>query len=121
MGYKDNLILGDLSICRDWGWAPEYVEAMWLMLQQDEPDDYVISTGKSHTLEYFVKDAFLQFDLDWKKYVVFDSNLCRPSEIKYSCGDSTKANLKFGWKAINYLPDIIKLLIKDAKDNQIKQ
>ena len=110
-GSKERLILGDLSIYRDWGWAPDYVEAMWLMLQQDQPDDYVIATGQSYSLQDFVKISFSEVGLNWKNYVDSDSDLYRPSEIKYSCGDPTKAKNKLGWATNNMLPNIIKNMI----------
>ena len=121
LGVEKSLFLGDLSIYRDWGWAPDYVEAMWLMLQQQKPDDYVIATGKSYTLEDFVRMTFLELNLDWKNFVVFNSKLFRPSEIKYSCGDATKAKSKLGWNTINTLPDIIKLLVKCEKIKQLSE
>jgi GDPmannose 4,6-dehydratase len=97
-GQQQKLILGDLDARRDWGYAPEYVEAMWLMLQQDEPDDYVIATGESHSVREFVEIAFHRADLDWRKYVEIDQTLCRPAEAKPLVGNSRKARLILGWR-----------------------
>jgi GDPmannose 4,6-dehydratase len=118
LGSHERLTLGSLSIYRDWGWAPDYVEAMWLMLQQTMPDDYVIATGQSYSLQDFVRLSFSEVGLNWKDYVDFDSKLCRPSEIKYSCGDITKASIKLGWMTDNTLPSIIKKMIAAEKTLQ---
>lgn len=96
---KEKLYLGNLSISRDWGWAPEYVEAMWKMLQLDTLDDFVIATGRSSTLESFVGQAFAYFDLDWREYVEVNPKFLRPSEILYSCGNPIKAEKELGWIA----------------------
>ncbi|MGC3982209.1 MAG: GDP-mannose 4,6-dehydratase [Steroidobacteraceae bacterium] len=98
-GSKEVLRLGRLDIARDWGWAPEYVEAMWLMLQQDSPEDYVVATGKTYTLESFVAEAFAAFDLDWRKYTEQDPSLFRPTDLLLSRANPTKAQLKLGWRA----------------------
>ena len=97
-GRQQDLKLGRLDIARDWGWAPEYVEAMWLMLQQEVPQDYVISTGKTITLEDFVAAAFAQADLDWRQYVVSDSTFMRPVDISVCCADSSKIQTSLGWR-----------------------
>jgi GDPmannose 4,6-dehydratase len=106
-GSKEKLELGRLDMYRDWGWAPEYVEAMWLMLQQAEPDDFVIATGKSFKLEDFVNEAFRQVELNWNDHVVINPNLSRPSEIAYSSANPEKANMILGWKAKLDLSDIV--------------
>lgn len=106
-GSSEKLKLGRLDIVRDWGWAPEYIKAMWLMLQQNEPDDYNIATGEAHSLEYFVEKTFMLHGLDWKKYVDVDKELYRPSDINWSCGDSTKAKKILGWSAETKLDEII--------------
>ena len=85
-GSREQLQLGNIAIRRDWGWAPEYVEAMWLMVQQEAPDDFVIATGESHSLEEFVAAAFGRVDLDWRQHVVMDPELFRPTEISISGG-----------------------------------
>jgi GDPmannose 4,6-dehydratase len=93
------LSLGNLDIYRDWGWAPEYVEAMWRMQQQDQPADYVIATGRSVSLEHFVSVAFAYFGLDWRRHVLFDRALLRPSDIQYGAADPAMAQQHLGWKA----------------------
>ena len=98
-GADEKLRLGNLDIYRDWGWAPEYVDAMWRMLQQDDPADLVIATGRSVSLEYFVSVAFAHFDLDWRQHVQQDRALLRPSDIKYGAANPALANKQLGWKA----------------------
>ena len=98
-GSAERLSLGQLNIARDWGWSPDFVEAMWCMLQQDTADDYVIATGQSHTLESFVAEAFAQVGLDWQSHVDIDPTLFRPSEIVYSAGNPEKAVNRLGWRA----------------------
>lgn len=97
-GLQDQLILGDLDSCRDWGYAEEYVEPMWQMLQLDEPDDFVIATGQTHTVREFVEIAFDRAGLDWKPFVDVDPAFCRPPEAKVLVGDSRKASVVFGWQ-----------------------
>lgn len=98
-GSQDKLCLGRLDISRDWGWAPEYVEAMWLMLQQDKPEDFVIATGTTITLEEFVSAAFEQAGLNWKDHVIQDKSLFRPTDLAIGRADSSKALNGLGWKA----------------------
>ena len=98
-GSKDKLSLGRLDISRDWGWAPEYVEAMWLMLQQDNPQDFVIATGTTITLEEFVKAAFDQAGLNWGDHVIQDPGLLRPTDLPVGRADPSKALAELGWKA----------------------
>lgn len=116
-GSQEQLHLGNLSIVRDWGWAPEYVEAMYLMLQQDEPDDYAIATGESCSLEKFVAEAFNCVSLDWREYVVTDSSLLRPTDLAFSQGNPTKAKEKLGWVAKYKIHDILQMMI-EARMNQ---
>ena len=97
LGLQDKLYLGNLTAHRDWGYAGDYVEMMWLMLQQDTPDDYVISTGETHTVEQFLYQVFAAAGLDPKEYVEIDERLFRPHEVPYLLGDSTKAKEKLGW------------------------
>ncbi len=97
-GLQDKLYLGNLDAKRDWGYAKEYVEAMWLMLQQDEPDDYVIATNETHTVQEFVERAFEHVGLNWKDYVEFDERYMRPAEVDLLIGDATKAKEKLGWE-----------------------
>jgi GDPmannose 4,6-dehydratase len=98
-GRCHELLLGNTAVIRDWGWAPEYVEAMWLMLQQPEPEDYIIATGTSISLEDFVDAAFTRLDLDWKKYVHTDPRFVRPVDIGAMYADPSKAHRELGWKA----------------------
>jgi GDPmannose 4,6-dehydratase len=98
-GDTDKLSLGNLDIHRDWGWAPEYVEAMWMMLQQDAADDFVIATSEPHSLEEFVAAAFAHFNLSWRDHVEIDERLFRPADIALGFGDATKAAAVLGWRA----------------------
>jgi GDPmannose 4,6-dehydratase len=106
-GQSDKLILGNLSIQRDWGWSMEYVNAMWRMLQMDKPEDFVIATGEANSLENFVSTAFSALDLDWKDYVVQDKKLFRPTEIGYSCGNPTKAKKLLNWHPEMKMRDVV--------------
>ncbi len=111
-GSNEKLYLGNTSIKRDWGWAPEYVEAMHLMLQQDEPDDYVIATGESCSLEEFVAAAFAVLDLDRQEHVVIDKSLLRPTDLAVGKGNSTKAKTKLGWQAKYKMKDVVKMMVE---------
>ena len=113
-GSNEILELGDISIIRDWGWAPEYVEAMWLMLQKDKPENYVIATGKSHSLQKFVKIVFEEFNLDWKKHVVINKKYIRSNELKKSKANPKLAREKLGWKAKTEFKVLIKKLISQV-------
>src|SRR5579883_3506841 len=106
-GKKDQLKLGNLEAKRDWGHAREYVEAMWLMLQQHEPDDYVVATGETHSVEEFVETAFSYAGLDWRKYVVTDPELFRPAEVNILLGDAKKATEKLGWRVKTTFRDLV--------------
>jgi GDPmannose 4,6-dehydratase len=98
LGLQDKLALGNLSSLRDWGFAGDYVEAMWMMLQQDQPDDYVIATGENHSVQEFLEKTFDYLKLDWKKYVEIDQRLFRPAEVDQLIGDSSKAREVLGWR-----------------------
>jgi GDPmannose 4,6-dehydratase len=98
-GVRETLVLGNLAIHRDWGWSAEYVDAMWRMLQQSTPDDFVIATGRSVSLEYFVATAFRHFGLDWRDHVQHDPSLLRPSDISFGAGDPSLARERLGWHA----------------------
>jgi len=111
-GSGENLSLGRIDIARDWGWAPEYVEAMWIMLQQDNPDDYVIATGVTTTLEDYVSQVFDFYNLDWKDYVSHSKTLVRPLDIQNSYADPSKAEKILGWSASVKMPDLIEKLIQ---------
>jgi GDPmannose 4,6-dehydratase len=112
-GSPEKLHLGNITIQRDWGWAPDYVEAMWLMVQQAHPDDFVIATGESHSLEEFVDTAFAQVGLDWRDHVVIDPALFRPTEIAISRGNPRKSRETFGWQARYKMPEVVTLMVKD--------
>ena len=107
-GDKGKLFLGDLSIRRDWGWAPEYVQAMWLMLQRDEPEDFVIATGEAHSLEEFVDAAFAHFDLSWRDHVEIDESLFRPTDIACGFGNADHAQDVLGWRAETRMPAVVR-------------
>lgn len=107
-GSKEQLKLGRLDIARDWGWAPEYVEAMWLMLQQDKPEDFVIATGTTITLEEFVKTAFEQAELNWRDFVMQDPTLFRPTELAIGRADPSRANQLLAWKASTQGVEVVK-------------
>lgn len=110
-GSGQKLRLGRLDIARDWGWAPEYVEAMWLMLQQPEPDDYVIATGQTNTLESFVASAFDMVGLDWREHVEQSPELFRPTDILINRADPSKAERRLGWKAEYMMKDVIREML----------
>ncbi len=109
-GQIDKLQLGNLDISRDWGWAPEYVEAMWLMMQLDKPDDFVIATGRKESLKYFVAKSFEYFDLDWQKHVEIEKSFFRPNEIVASVGNPEKAIKTLGWKKPTDIDGVIKMM-----------
>jgi len=109
-GSTEKLTLGALCISRDWGWAPEYVEAMWLMLQAEQADDFVIATGQTNSLQDFVAQTFACFGLDWTQHVEHDDLLMRPNEIAWSQGNPEKAKQLLGWQATKRMSDVIKIL-----------
>ncbi|NVN91142.1 MAG: GDP-mannose 4,6-dehydratase [Desulfuromonadales bacterium] len=114
-GGKEKLHLGNITVARDWGWAPEYVEAMWLMLQQEKPDDFVIATGETNTLEAFVTEAFGCVGLDWRDHVISDPSLLRPSEIMISRGNPCKASAVLNWRAHYHMRDVVREMSKTSK------
>lgn len=109
-GSTEKLVLGDLSILRDWGWAPEYAEAMWLILQAERADDFVIATGEANSLKDFVEQSFSFFRLDWTEHVLHDDQFMRPNEIPWSQGNPEKALRELGWKASKRMGDVVKIL-----------
>jgi len=116
VGLIQKIQLGNLDICRDWGWAPEYVEAMWLMMQQNEPSDFVIATGRMESLTYFVSKAFEYFDLDWQKYVEINPSFFRPNEIQYSIGNPQRAIELLKWSKPTDIDGVIqKMCAAQAK------
>ena len=110
-GRQDELWLGNLDAARDWGYAKEYVEAMWLMLQADEPDDFVVATGTSYTVRDFVRIAFEHAGLDWERHVRFDPRYLRPTEVDNLIGDPTKAQELIGWTAQTHTPELARLMV----------
>jgi GDPmannose 4,6-dehydratase len=111
-GIQEKLYLGNLDAKRDWGYAPEFVEGMWLMLQQDEPDDYVLATGEAHTPQEFCELAFAHVDLDWAAHVEVDLKYLRPAEVDYLLGDAAKAKQVLGWEAKTKFPELVKLMVE---------
>jgi GDPmannose 4,6-dehydratase len=111
LGLQQKLYLGNLDARRDWGYARDYVEAMWLMMQAPEPDDYVIATGETHSVRDFLDAAFGLLDLDWKEYVDIDPRYYRPAEVELLLGDATKARTKLGWAPKMTFPELVKLMV----------
>jgi GDPmannose 4,6-dehydratase len=109
-GLQEKLYLGNLDAKRDWGYAPEYVEAMWLMLQQEKPDDYVIATGETHSIREFLDLSFGHAGLEWKKYVEIDPHYYRPTEVDLLIGDATKAKKKLGWAPKTKFPELVRIM-----------
>lgn len=110
-GRQDKLFLGNLDAKRDWGYAPEFVEAMHMLLQQDQPDDYVIGTGESHSVRDFLDEAFGYADLDWTKYVEIDPRYFRPTEVDYLLADPTKAKEKIGWSPKVKFHELVRIMV----------
>jgi GDPmannose 4,6-dehydratase len=111
-GLQSKLYLGNLDARRDWGYAPDYVRAMWLMLQQDQPGDYVIGTGESHSVQEFVQLAFSSADLDWQKYVEVDPQYFRPAEVDNLVADASKARRTLGWEPSVTFPDLVRIMVE---------
>ena len=113
LGLQNKLILGNLDSKRDWGYAKEYVEAMWLMLQEEEPDDYVIATNETHTVREFLEEAFNCLDLNFEEFVGFDQKYERPAEVDLLIGDASKAEKKLGWKPKVTFKELVSLMIEE--------
>lgn len=114
-GSIEKLTLGRLDIVRDWGWAPEYVDAMWRMMQQEDPDDYIIATGEANSLQDFVAEAFATLGLDWREHVSSDSSLFRPTDLAMSHGCADKAARELGWSATFKMRDVIQKMIESTQ------
>jgi GDPmannose 4,6-dehydratase len=113
-GLQDKLVLGNLDAQRDWGFAGDYVEAMWLMLQQDKPEDYVIATGTAHSVREFVITAFAHVGIhDWQRYVEIDPQLYRPTEVDHLIGDASKARLRFGWRPRVFFEELVGMMVEN--------
>lgn len=119
-GLQDKLHLGNLDARRDWGFAGDYVRAMWLMLQQDEPEDYVVATGETHSVEEFVARAFTRAGLDWNEHIVIDQAFIRPAEVDLLVGDPTKAEKKLGWKPQTTFETLVDMMV-DADLEKVKR
>ncbi|MGH9841218.1 MAG: GDP-mannose 4,6-dehydratase [Blastocatellia bacterium] len=111
LGLQQKLYLGNLEAKRDWGYAPEFVEAMWLMLQQDEPDDYVIATGEAHSVRELVEEAFTHLGLDWQQHVEKDERYFRPAEVDLLIGDASKAKRKLGWQPKITFRELVRMMV----------
>jgi GDPmannose 4,6-dehydratase len=111
LGLANELRLGNLEARRDWGYAGDYVQAMWLMLQQDEPDDYVIASGQTYSVQELCRLAFEYLDLDWREYVVCDPHFFRPAEVDLLVGDASKAHAKLGWEPSVDFEELIRLMV----------
>ncbi len=120
LGLIDKLKMGNLDAQRDWGFAGDYIQAMWMMLQQPQADDYVIATGQTHSVQQLVEVAFACVGLDWKKYVEIDPKLVRPAEVDYLCGDATKARRVLGWKPAVGFQQLIEIMV-EADLNAFRQ
>lgn len=124
LGLDSELRLGNLEARRDWGYAPDYVRAMWLMLQQDSPDDYVVATGETHSVQEFVEEAFSFVDLDWREFVVQDPKFYRPAEVDLLVGDPAKAGAKLGWEPSVSFRELVRLMVQadmEVWERRIKQ
>ena len=117
-GLQDFLYLGNIHAKRDWGYAPDYVEGMWRMLQQGTPDDYVLATGETHSIEEFLHEAFSRYVLDWREYVKIDSRYFRPSEVDLLLGDASKAQRVLGWKPKTTFRELVKIMV-EADDKAV--
>jgi GDPmannose 4,6-dehydratase len=111
LGVQDKLVLGNLEARRDWGFAGDYVEAMWLMMQQEQPEDYVVATGETHSVQEFLDLAFDRVKLDWRKYVEFDSRFIRPSEVDLLVGDASRSHQALGWRPRVKFQDLVALMV----------
>jgi GDPmannose 4,6-dehydratase len=120
LGVADKLKMGNIDAQRDWGFAGDYIRAMWLMLQQPHADDYVIATGETHSVQELLELAFSRAGLDWKKYVEIDPKLVRPAEVDYLCGDASKAKKVLGWTPKVNFKQLVEMMV-DADLNQLKQ
>jgi GDPmannose 4,6-dehydratase len=122
LGLQDKLVLGNLDAKRDWGFAGDYVEAMWLMLQQDQPDDYVIATGETHSVRDFVRTAFVHVGIyDWERYVETDPQFLRPAEVDLLIGDASKAHQNLGWKPRVKFEELVGMMVESDLDYAARQ
>jgi GDPmannose 4,6-dehydratase len=110
-GLQEKLYLGNLEAKRDWGYAPDYVEAMWLILQQDTPEDFVIATGEAHSVREFLEEAFSHVALDWRDYVEIDPKYFRPTEVDFLLGDASKARRILGWEPRVSFQELVRIMV----------
>jgi len=121
LGRQKELFLGNMDAKRDWGYAPEYVEGMWMMVQQDNPDDYVLATNETHTVREFVQEAFAHVDLDWQEFVKYDARYERPAEVDLLVGDPAKAKRLLGWEPKTKFKDLVRIMVDaDVADLKTK-
>ena len=111
LGVQEKLFLGNLDSKRDWGYAADYMEAIWLILQQEQPDDYVVATGETHSVRDFLDEAFGYVDLDWRKYVEIDPRYYRPTEVDLLLGDASKARQTLGWRPRVNFRDLVRMMV----------
>lgn len=112
-GLQEKLFLGNLDAKRDWGYAPDYVRAMWLMMQRPEPAEYVVATGETHSVREFLALAFSHAGLDWEPYVEIDARYLRPTEVDVLCGDATKAREELGWESSLRFEELVELMVEE--------
>ena len=112
LGLQKMLAMGNIEAKRDWGFAGDYVEGMWLMLQHDKPDDFVLATGEMHSVREFLEEAFSSVDLDWKEFVTHDNRFDRPSEVDQLLGDATKARTELGWEPKVDFKSLVKMMVE---------
>jgi GDPmannose 4,6-dehydratase len=117
-GEQEELRLGNLDAKRDWGYAPDYMEGAWRMLQADEPDDYVLATGETHSVRDFLDEAFGYAGLDWREYVVFDERYLRPAEVDVLVGDYSKARERLGWEPTVRFPELVRIMVDHDRERQ---
>jgi GDPmannose 4,6-dehydratase len=110
LGLQDSLYMGNLDARRDWGYAKEYVEMMWMMLQQEHADDYVVATNETHSVKEFIQETFALLDLDWEKYVKYDARYERPAEVELLIGDPAKAKRQLGWEPKVKFKELVKIM-----------
>jgi GDPmannose 4,6-dehydratase len=115
-GLSKEINMGNIEARRDWGYAPEYVDAMWKMIQKDEPDDYVIATGESHSVKEFLQEAFNAVGLDWEDHVKIDKRFMRPLDVPNLMGDFSKSQKELEWKPLVRFPDLVKIMIKEEME-----
>jgi GDPmannose 4,6-dehydratase len=120
-GLQKDLFLGNLDAKRDWGYAPEFVEAMWLMLQQEQGDDYVVATGETHSVREFLEEAFSFVELDWEKHVKIDPRYYRPAEVDLLIGDAAKAKRILGWQPQTSFKELVRIMVKADQDQLARQ